>query len=92
LRVSACGLQSVQSRVDAHSASKEFKAIEVLRDVVSWALDSLDFGYQERKRETLTHPLLEQSLRIGQLPFIQARVLARHLRGDLPDYIPFVPK
>jgi CRISP-associated protein Cas1 len=49
-------------------------------------------AYQERKRETLTHPLLEQSLRIGQLPFIQARVLARHLRGDLPDYIPFVPK
>ena len=49
-------------------------------------------AYQQRKRETLQHPLLDQKLRIGQLPFIQARLLARHLRGDLPAYVPFVPK
>jgi CRISPR-associated protein Cas1 len=49
-------------------------------------------AYQERKKETLTHPLLDQNLRIGQLPFIQARLLARHLRGDLPHYVPLVPK
>ena len=49
-------------------------------------------AYQERKQETLNHPLLDQSWRIAQLPFIQARVLARHLRGDIPDYIPLVPK
>jgi CRISP-associated protein Cas1 len=49
-------------------------------------------AYQQRKQETLQHPLLDQQLRIGQLPFIQARVLARYLRGDLADYIPLVPK
>ncbi len=49
-------------------------------------------AYQERKQETLNHPLLDQNLRIAQLPFIQARVLARHLRGDLTDYVPLVPK
>ncbi|MBI4662852.1 MAG: type I-C CRISPR-associated endonuclease Cas1 [Verrucomicrobia bacterium] len=49
-------------------------------------------AYQERKQERLTHPLLEQELRIAQLAFVQARILARHLRGDIPDYIPFVPK
>jgi len=49
-------------------------------------------AYQERKQETLNHPLLDQTLRIAQLPFIQARILARHLRGDLPDYVPLVPK
>jgi CRISPR-associated protein Cas1 len=49
-------------------------------------------AYQERKQETLTHSLLDQSLRVAQLPFIQARILARHLRGDLPDYLPLVPK
>jgi len=49
-------------------------------------------AYQERKQEVLTHPLLQQECRIGQLPFLQARLLARHLRGDLPDYLPFVPK
>ncbi len=49
-------------------------------------------AYQERKQETLNHPLLDQTLRIAQLPYIQARVLARHLRGDLADYVPLVPK
>jgi len=49
-------------------------------------------AYQQRKQETLTHPLLDQELRLAQLPFVQARVLARCLRGDLPEYIPFLPK
>ena len=49
-------------------------------------------AYQERKRDELAHPLLEQNLRLGQMPFVQARILARHLRGDLPQYLPLVPK
>ena len=49
-------------------------------------------AYQERKQETLNHPLLDQNLRLAQMPFVQARILARHLRGDLPDYLPLVPK
>jgi CRISPR-associated protein Cas1 len=49
-------------------------------------------AYQERKQEMLNHPLLEQNLRLAQMPFVQARILARHLRGDLPDYLPLVPK
>ncbi|MBI2822369.1 MAG: hypothetical protein HYX74_09105 [Acidobacteria bacterium] len=49
-------------------------------------------AYQERKQENLTDPLLEQNLRLAQMPFVQARILARTLRGDLPDYLPLVPK
>ena len=49
-------------------------------------------AYQERKQDELQHPLLEQNARLAQMPFLQARVLARHLRGDLPDYIPLLPK
>lgn len=49
-------------------------------------------AYQERKRDELQHPVLDQNLRIGQLPFVQARILARHLRGDIAHYLPFVPK
>ena len=49
-------------------------------------------AYQERKRESINHPLLDQNLRLGQMPFIQARVLARYLRGDIADYVPLVPK
>jgi CRISPR-associated protein Cas1 len=49
-------------------------------------------AYQTRKQETMQHPLLDQQLRVGQMPFIQARVLARHLRGDIAAYVPLVPK
>ena len=49
-------------------------------------------AYQERKKEVVLHPALQQNLRIGQLPFVQARLLARHLRGDLPEYLPLVPR
>jgi CRISPR-associated protein Cas1 len=49
-------------------------------------------AYQERKQETLKHPLLDQNLRLAQMPYIQARILARHLRGDIAEYVPLVPK
>jgi CRISPR-associated protein Cas1 len=49
-------------------------------------------AYQERKQETLTHPLLESSLVLGLAPFVQARLLARAVRGDAENYLPFTPK
>ena len=50
------------------------------------------FAYQERKKETLQHPILEQAVEIGLLPLLQARLLARYLRGDVASYIPFLNK
>ena len=49
-------------------------------------------AYQERKKEQLTHPVLEQKIEIGLLPHLQARLLARHLRGDIKAYIPYLHK
>ena len=47
-------------------------------------------AYQERKQEELTHPLLESKIPIGLLPQIQARLLARHIRGEAETYLPFL--
>jgi CRISP-associated protein Cas1 len=49
-------------------------------------------AYQARKQETLTHPLLDQSIPVGLLPHVQARLLARHLRGDIEEYLPFLQR
>jgi CRISPR-associated protein Cas1 len=46
--------------------------------------------YQERKRETLRHPYLEENIEIGLLPHAQSLLLARHLRGDMQNYTPYV--
>jgi len=49
-------------------------------------------AWQERKRESLNHPLLGQQIPIGRHFFVQARLLARVLRGDLAEYPALVPK
>lgn len=47
-------------------------------------------AYQERKQEEVRHPVLAQTAPIGLLPHVQARFLARVLRGDMESYIPFI--
>lgn len=49
-------------------------------------------AYQERKQTELRHPLFKEPVPIGLLPYVQARLLARHLRGDLDRYIAFTPR
>lgn len=49
-------------------------------------------AYQRRKQEELVHPFLEEKVTIGLIPQIQAQLLARHLRGDLDAYPPFLWK
>lgn len=49
-------------------------------------------AYQERKREELHHAFIDEKAPIGMLPILQAQVLARHLRGDLDAYPPFLWK
>lgn len=46
-------------------------------------------AYQERKQESLSHPLLAEAVPLGLVPLVQARLLARHVRGDAPEYPPF---
>lgn len=46
-------------------------------------------AFQLRKQETIQHPGFKTPVPIGLLPFIQARLLARFLRGDIPKYPPF---
>jgi CRISPR-associated protein Cas1 len=47
-------------------------------------------AYQERKKESLKHPYLDEGVELGLLPHAQALLLARHLRGDMQNYPPFV--
>ena len=48
--------------------------------------------WQERKQETITHPYLEEKIQWGLVPYIQALLLARYLRGDLDGYPVFLWK
>ncbi len=47
-------------------------------------------AYQERKQESVSHPLLAENIPFGLLPHVQARLLARTVRGDMPEYLPYL--
>ncbi len=47
-------------------------------------------AWRERKERTVEHRVLKSRVAIGLLPHVQARLLARHLRGDLAHYPPFI--
>lgn len=44
--------------------------------------------WQERKKETIRHPFLNEKVPLGLLPYLQAQLFARWLRGDLDAYPP----
>lgn len=45
--------------------------------------------WQNKKKEVITHPYLGEKVEWGMIPFVQAMLLARYLRGDLDQYPPF---
>lgn len=48
--------------------------------------------WQNKKKEIITHPFLKEKIEWGMVPFVQATLLARYLRGDLDGYPVFLWK
>lgn len=48
--------------------------------------------WQNKKKEIITHPYLKEKVEWGMVPYIQAMLLARYLRGDLDGYPVFLWK
>jgi CRISPR-associated protein Cas1 len=49
-------------------------------------------AWQKRKQEEIIHPFLEERIPVGLLPYTQALLMARFLRGDLDNYPVFLNK
>jgi len=49
-------------------------------------------SWHKRKQEEIIHPFLKEKIKIGLIPYVQAMLLARHLRGDLDGYPAFIWK
>jgi len=47
-------------------------------------------AYQKRKQEEITHPFIDEKMPLGLIPFVQALLFARLLRGELDAYPPFL--
>ncbi len=46
-------------------------------------------AWQKRKQETLKHPFLNEKMVWGLVPYVQALLLARYIRGDIDAYPTF---
>lgn len=67
---------------------KEDGAILLSDDARKRVLDE----WQKRKQEQIVHPYLKEKIQWGMVPYMQAMLLARYLRGDLDAYPPFLWK
>ncbi|MBQ7252899.1 MAG: type I-C CRISPR-associated endonuclease Cas1 [Kiritimatiellae bacterium] len=85
LALSLVNLQRV-SRKDFRTS--ESGAVEMSENARKTVL----LAWQQKKKETIVHPFLGEKVEIGLLPHVQAQLLARHLRGDLDGYPPFLLK
>lgn len=47
-------------------------------------------AWQKRKQEVVLHPYLDEKIEIGLIPYAQALLMARYLRGDIDGYPPFL--
>lgn len=48
--------------------------------------------WQDRKRTEITHPFLKEKIEWGLVPYVQALLMARCIRGDIDEYPPFLWK
>ena len=48
--------------------------------------------WQNKKKEVITHPYLQEKVEWGMVPYVQAMLLTRYLRGDLDGYPVFLWK
>lgn len=83
-------LQLVNNRMlkPGDFSQRESGAVMLTEDARKQFLKS----WQEHKQETITHPFLGEKLPWGLVPYVQALLLARYLRGDLDEYPPFLWK
>ena len=49
-------------------------------------------NWQNKKQEVIKHPFLDEKVEWGMIPFVQAMLLARYIRGDIDEYPPFFYK
>ncbi|MBC3888188.1 type I-C CRISPR-associated endonuclease Cas1 [Acetobacterium paludosum] len=46
--------------------------------------------WQDRKKEIIMHPYIKEKIEIGLIPYVQAQLLGKYLREELPEYCPFL--
>lgn len=49
-------------------------------------------AWQNKKKTEITHPYLNEKIKVGLLPHVQARLLAGYIRGDIDGYPVFFIK
>lgn len=82
---------SLINRNEVNESDFEFQsscAVYLIKEARKRFLSS----WQNRKKEKITHPFLKEKIEWGLVPYCQALLLARTIRGDLEEYPPFLWK
>lgn len=72
---------------------KQFKTTESGAVIMSdEARKELLIAWQKRKQEEIVHPFINDKIPLGMIPYVQALLMSRYLRGDLDAYPPYIQK
>ncbi|MEI6055340.1 MAG: type I-C CRISPR-associated endonuclease Cas1c [Lentisphaerota bacterium] len=74
-------------RIDAKGFRKTESGAVIMNDETR---KTVLLAYQERKKDELQHPFIQEKVNIGLIPYVQALLMARFIRGDLDSYPPFI--
>jgi CRISPR-associated protein Cas1 len=47
-------------------------------------------SWQDRKNDEFKHPIINEKIKFGLLPYVQAQLMAKFIRGDDAEYAPFL--
>lgn len=73
-----------------HTNSSEASSVPVL--FTDSGIKKFLSAWQAKKQSEITHPFLQEKIKLGLLPHVQAQLLARYLRNDMNDYPVFIAK
>ena len=68
---------------------EELRPVMADRFVLTLINKKMITGKDFTKKEEIKHPYLDEKVEWGMIPFVQAMLLARYLRGDIDEYPPF---
>lgn len=78
-----------RKQVNGGDFEKDASGAVVLKDAARKKTIGL---WQERKREEIVHPFLQERVPLGLIPYVQAALLAKYIRNELDDYPAYIWK
>ncbi len=89
LRAPLCDRMAIAMINLKQISADDFEITPTSVNISEKARKTVIISWQQRKKDEINHPFVQEKIPIGLIPHVQAQILARFLRGELDCYPPF---